>query len=186
MFKRILLNPSAVVGLSQRFNSTATLKKTCLYDFHVKHGGKMVDFAGYAMPVQYADQGIVASHLHTRKHCSIFDVSHMLQSRVLGEDRIEFIENLTVADIEGLDLNSGTLSVFTNDDGGIIDDLIITKTDAGYLYVVTNAGCRDKDIPLMVNKAESMKKYNIYIINHSICFYLYFIIKGREKTFIWI
>ena len=59
--------------------------KTCLYQFHVDNGGKMVDFAGYSMPVEYTGLGIIQSHLHTRKHCSIFDVSHMLQSRIHGK-----------------------------------------------------------------------------------------------------
>lgn len=57
------------------------MKKTALYDFHVQHGGKMVPFAGYAMPVQYSNMGMLASHHHTRQKASIFDVSHMLQSR---------------------------------------------------------------------------------------------------------
>lgn len=58
----------------------ATLKKTPLFEFHKQHGGKMVEFAGWSMPVQYRDSHI-ASHMHTREHCSIFDVSHMLQVR---------------------------------------------------------------------------------------------------------
>lgn len=57
------------------------IKKTALYDFHVKQGGKMVPFAGYAMPVTYSNMGMLASHHHTRQNASIFDVSHMLQSR---------------------------------------------------------------------------------------------------------
>merc|ERR1719305_682260 len=98
----------------------------------------MVDFAGYRLPVQYSDLGISASHLHTRKHCSLFDVSHMLQSKVHGKDRIGFMESLTVADVKGLTTNQGTLSVFTLPDGGIVDDLIVTKAE-DHLYVVSNA-----------------------------------------------
>lgn len=59
-------------------------KKTCLYDLNVKHHGKMVEFAGYLMPVQYGSEGIAASHLHTRSQCSLFDVSHMLQTHIHG------------------------------------------------------------------------------------------------------
>ena len=59
--------------------------RTCLYDFHVEQGGKVVDFAGYSMPVQYSDKSITQSHLHTRENCSIFDVSHMLQTHVYGK-----------------------------------------------------------------------------------------------------
>lgn len=58
--------------------------KTALYDFHVENGGKMVNFAGYSLPVQYGDHGIVKSHLFTRSHASLFDVSHMLQTEVRG------------------------------------------------------------------------------------------------------
>jgi len=108
----------------------------------------MVDFAGYSMPVQYSSQGISASHLHTRSHCSIFDVSHMLQTRVWGRHRKEFMESLTVVDMEKLKPNTGGLTVFTTAEGGIIDDLIVTAAE-DHLYVVSNAGCRDKDLPLM-------------------------------------
>jgi len=129
---------------------------TPLHDFHVAQGGKMVDFAGYRLPVQYSDLGISASHLHTRKHCSLFDVSHMLQSKVHGKDRINFMESLTVADVAGLKTNQGSLSVFTLPNGGIVDDLIVTKAD-NHLYVVSNAGRREQDIPLMRAKEEEMK-----------------------------
>uniref|UniRef100_A0A8C9Y0Z8 Aminomethyltransferase n=1 Tax=Sander lucioperca TaxID=283035 RepID=A0A8C9Y0Z8_SANLU len=122
----------------------ADLKKTPLFDFHREQGGKMVGFAGWSMPVQYKDSHIV-SHMHTREHCSIFDVSHMLQTKVHGKDRVKFMESLVVADIAELKDNQGTLSLFTTEKGGIIDDLIVTKTDQGYLYVVSNAGCADKD-----------------------------------------
>lgn len=80
---------------------------------------------------------------------SIFDVSHMLQTHISGKDRVEFIESLTVADVAGLKDNQGTLSVFTNSSGGIIDDLIINRTSLGYLYVVSNAGCSEKDLQHM-------------------------------------
>ncbi|KAG8002824.1 Aminomethyltransferase [Nibea albiflora] len=128
----------------QASSAEAASKKTPLFDFHREQGGKMVDFAGWSMPVQYKDSHIV-SHMHTREHCSIFDVSHMLQTKVHGKDRVKFMESLVVADIEELKDNQGTLTLFTTQKGGIIDDLIVTKTDQGYLYVVSNAGCSDKD-----------------------------------------
>ena len=105
------------------------VKKTPLYDFHVGKGGKMVPFAGYLMPVQYSNLSITQSHLHTREHVSIFDVSHMLQSEVHGKDRIAFMESITVGDIGPLKPGTGTLTLFTNQKGGIIDDLIVNKTD---------------------------------------------------------
>ncbi|XP_022059014.2 aminomethyltransferase, mitochondrial [Acanthochromis polyacanthus] len=128
----------------QASGSEAALKKTPLFDFHRQQGGKMVEFSGWSLPVQYKDSHI-SSHMHTREHCSIFDVSHMLQTKVHGRDRVKFMESLVVADIAELKDNQGSLSLFTNDQGGIMDDLIVTKTDQGYLYVVSNAGCADKD-----------------------------------------
>ena len=118
------------------------MKRTVLYDFHLEHGGKMVPFCGWSMPVQYKD-GVLNSHHHTRKHASIFDVSHMLQFKLHGKDRVKCLESLVVADIEGLNERQGMLSVFTNPEGGIRDDLIINKLP-NELYVVSNAGCADK------------------------------------------
>lgn len=81
----------------------------------------------------------------------------MLQTKVHGRDRVKFIESLVVTDVAELKENQGTLSLFTNDKGGIIDDLIVTKTDQGYLYVVSNAGCADKDSAHMKAKVAEMK-----------------------------
>ncbi|RVE70301.1 hypothetical protein OJAV_G00063120 [Oryzias javanicus] len=135
-------------------STEVALKKTPLFDFHKAQDGKMVNFAGWSMPVQYKDSHIV-SHMHTREHCSIFDVSHMLQTKVHGKDRVKFMESLVVADVAELKNNQGTLSLFTNEKGGIIDDLIVTKTDQGYLYVVSNAGCAEKDsVHMKVRLAE--------------------------------
>ncbi|XP_055503772.1 aminomethyltransferase, mitochondrial isoform X2 [Leucoraja erinacea] len=116
----------------------------------------MVEFAGWSMPVQYKDSHI-SSHLHTRQHCSLFDVSHMLQSKVTGKDCVKFIESLIVGDVAELKDNQGTLSLFTNDKGGIMDDLIVTRTSAGYLYIVSNAGCADKDSAHMKEQLAEFK-----------------------------
>ncbi|XP_069796015.1 aminomethyltransferase, mitochondrial isoform X2 [Narcine bancroftii] len=116
----------------------------------------MVDFAGWNMPVQYKDSHI-NSHLHTRQHCSLFDVSHMLQSKVTGKDRVMFMESLIVGDIAELKDNQGTLSLFTNDKGGIMDDLIVTRTSDGHLYIVSNAGCADKDSAHMKEQLAKFK-----------------------------
>ncbi|KAM4652383.1 aminomethyltransferase, mitochondrial [Discoglossus pictus] len=131
-------------------------RRTALYDFHRDHGGKMVEFAGWSLPVQYKDSHM-ASHLHTRQHCSLFDVSHMLQTRVVGKHRVQYMESLVVGDIAELKENQGTLSLFTNENGGIIDDLIVTNAAEGYLYVVSNAGCADKDSAHMQNKLQEFR-----------------------------
>jgi len=104
----------------------------------------MVDFAGWCMPVLYDSLAISASHKHTRTNASIFDVSHMLQTKIYGKDKTAFIESLVVADVKSMKENSGGLSVFLNEEGGIMDDVIINTTNEDYLYVVSNAGCSDK------------------------------------------
>nr|CAG4650118.1 EOG090X057R [Sida crystallina] len=144
--------------LTSRYLATeAQAKKTCLYDLNVKHHGKMVNFAGYLMPVQYGNHGIAESHKHTRSNCGLFDVSHMLQTNIHGKDNVKFMESLVVGDIQSLPDDHGTLTVYTTPDGGIIDDLIVNKTSKGFLYVVSNAGCRDKDLALMQSSLAAAK-----------------------------
>ncbi|XP_071471821.1 aminomethyltransferase, mitochondrial isoform X2 [Marmota flaviventris] len=116
----------------------------------------MVAFAGWSLPIQYQESHI-ESHLHTRRHCSLFDVSHMLQTKIFGCDRVKLMESLVVGDIAELRPNQGTLSLFTNEAGGILDDLIVTNTSEGHLYVVSNAGCWDKDLALMQDKVRELK-----------------------------
>jgi len=127
------------------FADDANLKKTPFYDFHVEHGAKMVPFAGYSMPIQYKDS-IMDSTNHCRTGASLFDVAHMCGLTLKGKDAIAFLEGLVVGDIAGLTDGTGTLSVFTNEKGGIIDDTVITKVNANEIYLVVNAGCRDKDL----------------------------------------
>lgn len=114
-------------------------------------------FQGYLLPVQYANLGISASHLHTRKHASIFDVSHMLQTYVQGKDAIDCFERICTADIRGLTDNVGTLTVFTNDGGGILDDLIVTKVRSDLLYVVSNAARKTNDKSLIQSAVDEFK-----------------------------
>ncbi|RUS74580.1 hypothetical protein EGW08_017661 [Elysia chlorotica] len=155
---RDVLNTVGGRSVSKRFLAQdAELKRTALYDFHLAEGAKMVPFAGWEMPVKYKG-GITEEHLHVRQQVGIFDVSHMLQTRVEGKDRKEFMEKMVVTDIQALQDNQGTLTVFTNDQGGILDDLIINNTDKDYLYVVSNAGCADADLAHMKATEASFKK----------------------------
>ncbi|KAM9076176.1 aminomethyltransferase, mitochondrial isoform 5-T5 [Megaptera novaeangliae] len=89
------------------------LRRTPLYDFHLAHGGKMVAFAGWNLPVQYRDSH-VDSHLHTRRHCSLFDVSHMLQTKIFGHDRVKLMESLVVGDIAELKPNQDKVRELQN------------------------------------------------------------------------
>lgn len=143
-----------------RSYSTRTVehRKTKLYDFHVQLKGKMVPYGGYWLPVSYGNEGIAASHLHTRQRCSVFDVSHMMQTEVRGRDRLPFLENVTTADLINLRDNTATLSVFTDSiTGGILDDLIITKTSLGYYHLVSNAARRFQDQKLLQEAQAAMR-----------------------------
>jgi len=133
----------------------APLHHTALFDEHVRLGGKMVPFAGYALPVQYKDS-LINSHLHCRSGASLFDVSHMGQLRIWGEKRVEFLESVLVGDIQSLEVNQMRLSVMTNEQGGIIDDCMVTKKQ-DHIYMVINAGCKDKD---MKHLAAKLKEFN--------------------------
>ncbi|NXL13632.1 GCST protein, partial [Setophaga kirtlandii] len=115
-----------------------------------------VPFAGWSLPLHYG-QGHLQSHLHTRRHCSLFDVSHMLQTLVYGRDRIRFMESLVVGDIAELKPGQGTLTLLTNEKGGITDDLIVTNTSEDHLYVVSNAACADKDLAILRDRAAQLQ-----------------------------
>lgn len=123
------------------------LQRTALFDLHTELGGKMVPFAGYALPVQYKNLGILASHKHTRAEgcSSLFDVSHMGQIHWSGADAASFLESVVVGDIAALEAGSGTLSLMTNDDGGIIDDTVITYLGDGVYNMVVNGACKVTD-----------------------------------------
>ncbi|GAX85338.1 hypothetical protein CEUSTIGMA_g12755.t1 [Chlamydomonas eustigma] len=138
------------------FADDANLKKTSLFDLHVSLGGKMVPFAGWSMPIQYKDS-IIEATTHCRAHGSIFDVSHMCGISLKGKDAIAFTESLVVGDIASLKDGTGSLSCFTNEKGGIIDDTVITKVNNEQLYIVVNAGCREKDLAHIGNHLKAFQ-----------------------------
>uniref|UniRef100_A0A6E8VEG1 Aminomethyltransferase n=1 Tax=Anopheles coluzzii TaxID=1518534 RepID=A0A6E8VEG1_ANOCL len=149
--------PANRIALIRHLSSDKTPSRTALYEFHQKHGGKLVDFAGYWLPVQYNDQSIIKSHLYTREYGSIFDVSHMLQTYLKGKDVISCFESICTADIKGLRNGTGTLTVFTNSSGGILDDLIVNRVADDVLYVVSNASRKDVDMANISNAVSSFK-----------------------------
>lgn len=128
--------------------SDQQLKQTPLHAMHVRLGGKMVPFAGYDMPVQYP-LGVKGEHLHTRAKAGLFDVSHMGQVRIDGADAAANIEKLVTGDIQGLGPGEMRYTLFTDENGGILDDLIVTNA-GDHLFVVVNAGCKDADTARMV------------------------------------
>jgi len=125
------------------------LKQPPLYNLHLKLGAKMVPFAGYHMPLHY-DKGIIHEHLHCRSQAGFFDISHMGQCLVLGDNAANELEGLTPSDITGLKTGAQKYTVLTNGDGGIIDDIIITRIDSG-LMIIVNAACKDKDFTYFKN-----------------------------------
>ncbi|MEH6589135.1 MAG: glycine cleavage system aminomethyltransferase GcvT [Halioglobus sp.] len=124
------------------------LQTTPLDSLHRELGAKMVPFAGYDMPVQYT-AGIIKEHLHTRNAAGLFDVSHMGQVIIEGAGTAALLETLVPVDIEALQDNRQTYALLTNDDGGVRDDLIITRWSDERFFLVVNAGCKERDIAYM-------------------------------------
>lgn len=118
------------------------LRRTCLYDLHRELGAKMVPFAGYEMPVQYP-MGVMGEHLHSRAKAGLFDVSHMGQ--VILRAPAHALEALVPVDVQGLAEGRQRYAMFTNEAGGILDDLMIANR-GDHLFLVVNAACKEADI----------------------------------------
>ncbi|HEY0457659.1 MAG TPA: glycine cleavage system aminomethyltransferase GcvT [Pyrinomonadaceae bacterium] len=124
--------------------SEENLKKTPLNEVHRRLGGKMVDFGGWDMPVQY-EAGVIAEHMATRERAGLFDVSHMGEIWVEGEDAISFVNRITTNDVTKLVDGQAHYSALTNERGGVVDDLLVYRFDEGKLLLVVNASTTDKD-----------------------------------------
>ncbi len=138
------------------------LKKTPLNEVHRSLGGKMVDFGGWDMPVQYP-AGVMEEHLRTRRSAGLFDVSHMGEIWVEGTDAIEFVNRLTTNDVTKLVDGQAHYSAFTNEKGGVVDDLLVYRFDQNKLLLVVNAGTTEKDwdwITSHENKGEDIALTN--------------------------
>ena len=120
-----------------------TLQSTLLHNLHVSLGAKMVPFAGYDMPVQYPS-GILTEHRHTRAQAGLFDVGHMGQAILRGDNVAAALETLMPGDIAGLEQGQMRYTQFTNEAGGILDDLMVTNR-GDHIFLVVNAGCKDAD-----------------------------------------
>ena len=122
----------------------AALRRTPLYDRHVAAGGKVVPFAGWEMPVQYA--GIKEEHLAVRSSCGVFDVSHMGEIVTRGPDALDLLQHLLSNDVEALAIGGAQYSVLCREDGGVLDDLFTYRLGADEYLTVTNAANHDKDV----------------------------------------
>lgn len=112
---------------------------------HKNTGAKMGEFAGYDMPLYYPE-GVIKEHEWVRSQAGLFDVSHMGQGSIKGDGACAFVQKLTPSSFEKLPENRAKYTVLLNEQGGIIDDLIITKTSSNEFHFVINAGCKDKDL----------------------------------------
>ena len=117
---------------------------TVFHQMHIDYGAKMVPFAGYDMPVSYPP-GVKKEHLHTREKAGLFDVSHMGQVKLIGENAKNALESLVPVDIIDLPLMKQRYALFTNDNGGVLDDLMVTNIGNDCLLLVVNAGCKRAD-----------------------------------------
>ena len=121
------------------------LKRTQLYDAHVKAGATMVDFGGWEMPIQYPE-GIVAEHLYTRSACGLFDVSHMGRLIIEGPERVAFLQHVLSSNVESLGLNQAQYCIIPAEDGSAVDDAYLYRFEEDRFLLVVNASNTDKDL----------------------------------------
>ena len=141
--------------------------KTALYNLHLKHGAKFVPFAGYQMPIQYSE-GIIDEHKYTRTNAGLFDVSHMGQLFIKGENELTGdLEKIFPLDLKNILLNQSKYSFLMNEDACIHDDLIITKVKGGY-NIILNAACKNQDYEiikkLLSNKYEMILNSDLSLV----------------------
>ena len=147
-------------------NAVVEDKKTSLYDEHIKLGAKIVPFGGWLMPVQY--EGIIKEHHATRENAGLFDVSHMGEVYIKGKDSLKFLQSIVPQNLEGLEIGKAIYCHLPNEEGGLIDDIIIYNAkniieDVEYLIVI-NASRIDFDIPHMKKMAQG---FEVDVINKS-------------------
>lgn len=138
------------------------VKQTYLHDKHIALGAKMVDFAGWHMPVQYTS--IIEEHKTVRENAGLFDVSHMGEVFVYGKDATDFLNKLVPQDISKLDYEKAVYCQLTKENGGIVDDLIIYKIGIERYLIICNASRIDEDINRIVNNKNG---YDVEIDNQS-------------------
>ena len=123
------------------------MKKTNFYSIHEKLGAKLVDFAGFKMPVQYSS--IIAEHKAVRNSVGVFDVSHMGEVFIRGDRALDFVQHITINDASALTDGRIQYSAMCYTDGGIVDDLLVYKIDDKEFMLVVNASNKDKDFNWM-------------------------------------
>ncbi len=137
-------------------------KHTVLYDEHVRLGAKMIDFGGWTMPASY--QSVISEHLAVRSRCGLFDVSHMGEIFVEGPDAKAFLQYVTINNLERISLNKGQYSALLNEEGGMIDDLILYQLDDHKYLLCVNASNIEKDFDWLMKQS---KGFDCKVTNQS-------------------
>jgi aminomethyltransferase len=119
-------------------------KTTPLYSLHTELGGKMVSFGGYLLPVEYKT-GLIAEHMAVRTACGLFDASHMGEIMCTGPDALRNLNHLMTNDFSSLAVDRARYSPMCNENGGVVDDLIVYKISENSFMLVVNASNKDKD-----------------------------------------
>jgi aminomethyltransferase len=140
----------------------ANVKRTSLYEKHVECGGKIIDFAGWELPVQY--EGLVAEHNAVRNQAGLFDVSHMGEVSVKGKEAGNFVQYLVTNDTSVMNDNQVIYGQMCYEHGGIVDDLLVYKYDDQDFFLVINASNVDKDFAWMLQVAD---KFDVELVNLS-------------------
>ncbi|MEN6319174.1 MAG: glycine cleavage system aminomethyltransferase GcvT [Syntrophaceae bacterium] len=133
------------------------MKKTPLYDRNVAIGGKIIDFGGWAMPVQYTN--VIEEHQTTRTKAGLFDICHMGEIEITGPQAFDLLQFVMSRNIEKQDIGQIMLSAITNEQGGIIDDVTVYRLEKERYLVVTNAGTKDKDFA-WIEKQKKVKSFS--------------------------
>ena len=142
-------------------------KRTPLYEAHISLGARMVEFAGWEMPVQYS--GHIQEHMAVRQAAGLFDVSHMGEVEIRGADALALVQRVTTNDASKLEDNQVQYSTMLNDSGGVIDDLLVYRVNHEFFLLVVNAGTTDSDFQWIKSHAASM---NVEVHNTSAAFAL--------------
>lgn len=140
----------------------SNLKRTSLFNAHEKHKGKIIDFSGWELPVQY--EGIIAEHEAVRNFAGLFDVSHMGEVEVKGNEAFDFVQNLVTNDVSTIEDNQVIYTFMCYPHGGIVDDLLVYKFSHNNFYLVINASNIDKDFNWM---EENKGDYDVELTNIS-------------------
>ena len=137
-------------------------KKTVLYDEHLRHGAKIVEFGGYLMPIEYTS--ISLEHQAVRTRCGLFDVSHMGEIVVKGKEANKFVNHLVTNYVDPALEMKMVYALFLYPNGGVVDDLMIYAVNESYYILVVNAGNKDKDYEWIISQKDG---FDVTIVDES-------------------